>query len=119
MLADHGDSAASSARLSVHDFLTGKPYGAKTVAALFGRSDQWIRDMLKAGRLKGTKLDGVGPWMIDGESVRVLYGQILNERDRLAPRVPSVPLAKAVKRARDRLDAINAAAKKATKAKGA
>lgn len=93
---------------TVHDFVSGALYGAKKVAALFGRSDQWIRDMIRAGKLTAAKLDGVGPWLIGGESVRVLYGSLKLAEDAAGPAAPEEPEAKVVARSLKKLAELNA-----------
>ncbi len=92
-------AAATEQQITVHFFVSGKLYSVSQVKALFGRSDQWIRDKIRAKKLSGTKLGGVGPFMISGESVRALYGSLKLAADVAAAQaVPAVPLQKAVDR---------------------
>ena len=102
---------AMASRPTVHDFKSGTLYSVTQVKALFGRSDQWIRDMIRSGRLDGKKLGGVGPFMISGESVRALYGSLQLAEDLTSPSVPVVSEAKAVDREFARQKELNAKGK--------
>lgn len=101
-------TAPAKNRPTVHEFQSGTLYSVRQVMALFGRSDQWVRDKIRAKELTGTKLGGVGPFMIAGESVRVLYGTLRLAEDAAGPAAPAEPEAKAVKRALGRLAELNA-----------
>lgn len=96
------------ARSTVHDFIAGTLYSVRQVMGLFGRSDQWVRDQVRAGKLTAAKLAGVGPWLIGGESVRVLYGSLKLAEDAAGPAAPEEPEHKAVGRALKKLAALNA-----------
>ena len=72
-------------RPTIHDFKVGALYSVSQLKALFGRSDQWVRDMIRAGKLEGVKLGGVGPFLISGQSILLLYGQLQLAADLTAP----------------------------------
>jgi hypothetical protein len=98
---------AETDRPSLHDFRSGVLYSARTVARLFGRTPQWVRTMIVRRRLSAARLDGRGPWLVEGESVRALYGSLQLAADVAGdpPREESVD--QAVRRARRALDELN------------
>lgn len=101
--------APAGGQLTIDYFRPGGLYTAKEVAAFFRRSDQWVRDKIRAGGLVGQKLGAVGQFVIGGESVRVLYGTLkLAEDAAVAQAAPAEPEAKAVKRALGKLAQLNA-----------
>ncbi len=104
-------TAASPKRPTVHDFASGTLYSVTQVKALFGRSDQWIRDMIRAAKLDGKKLGGVGPFMISGESVRALYGSLQLAEDLAPQSAPGESLDAVTRREFARADANNRKAK--------
>ena len=98
-------------QLTIHHFLTGGVYGARMVALFFKKSDQWVRDKIRAGKLSGARLDGHGPWLVSGESVRQLYGSLQLAEDVASPSVPVVSEATAVDREFARSAELNAKGK--------
>lgn len=72
-------------QVTIHHFLSGGVYGARMVALFFKKSDQWVRDKIRSGHLSGARLDGHGPWLVSGESVRTLYGSLQLAADLTAP----------------------------------
>ena len=103
---------AMADRPTVHDFKSGTLYSVTQVKALFGRSDQWIREMIRASRLDGKKLGGVGPFMISGESVRALYGSLQLAADVVtAAAVPGESVEAVVRREFARAAELNGRAK--------
>jgi hypothetical protein len=75
------DTATATPRPTIRDFADGTPYSTRFVARFFGYTDQWVRNMVARKRLDGKKLDGRGPYLISGESVRALYGSLLLAED--------------------------------------
>lgn len=74
-------SAAVLTRPTIRDFQAGTVHSAKFVAAFFGKSKQWVRIQAQRGRLRASRIDGTGNWMIDGSSVLELYGKLLLASD--------------------------------------
>ena len=103
-------ATAPAPRPTVHDFASGTPYSARKVAALFGYTEQWVRNMIRRGKLSAGRLDGRGPWLIGGESVRVLYGSLKLAEDAAAPPPAEESEGAAVRRALAKLKELNAKA---------
>jgi hypothetical protein len=104
-------------RPTVHDFKSGTLYSVTQVKALFGRSDQWIRDMIRAKKLDGKKLAGVGPFLISGESVRALYGSLQLAADVAGPSAPAESVDAVTRREFARAAELNGKVKGKAKAK--
>lgn len=105
-------TAATSDRPAIHDFRPGTAYGVRAVARLFGRSDQWVRNLIARKKLPAVQLDldgsgGGGPWLIDGAAVRVLYGSVLLDADAVGPPVKEEREEAVIRRAHAELQRLN------------
>lgn len=98
-------------RPTIHEFKSGALYSVSQVKRLFARSDQWTRDAIRSGKLEGVKLGGVGPFLISGQSILILYGQLQLAEDLTSPSVPVVSEATAVDREFARSAELNAKGK--------
>ncbi len=63
-------------RPSVDEFAAGKKYTVRQVAALFGRTGEWVRQCIRDGRLTASKPDWIDAWLIDGASVLALHASL-------------------------------------------
>jgi hypothetical protein len=105
-------TATTVERPTIHHFKPGTAYGVRAVAALFGRCDQWVRNLIARKKLAAVQLDlggsgGGGPWLIDGSAVRVLYGSVLLDADLAGPPAGEQSEAEAVRRYQAKLDRLN------------
>jgi len=69
------------AKPTIHAFTAGTVHSVRSVARFFDKSKPWVGLMLRRGKLRGSRIDGTGNWMIDGESVRELYGRLMLASD--------------------------------------
>ena len=101
-------STPASERLTIHHFKSGTLYSVREVMSLFGRCDQWVRVRIEKKELSATKLGGIGPWLVSGESVRILYGTLKLAEDVSGPPVKEESEEKVIKRAFAKLAKLNA-----------
>ena len=95
-------SSLAAARPTARDFQPGALYPTGYVARLFGRTTQWVRDQIKAKRLRGDRLPGGRDYLIAGGSVLELYGALKLAEDVAGEAMPQ-SAAEVSKRAKKRL----------------
>lgn len=71
--------------LTIDDILPGRLYSTGSAAAIFSRSNEWVRLRCKAGWFAGaSQLGGTSHWMIPGSAIRERYGEKLIAAERKA-----------------------------------